>query len=252
MKICHVKNITIGEGIPKICVPLVSVTEEELLQEIQEVHQHPVDLIEWRMDLFENVKNHTHVLTILQKLYQIAASIPLLCTFRTTNEGGNTPLTSQEYTDLYRVVLTSGYIDIIDIEVSQGKDVLQSLIPLAKQQQVKVLLSNHDFEKTPAKEEIIQRLYQMQEWQADIAKIAVMPTSKRDVLTVLDATLTMQENYAKIPLVTMSMNQQGIISRLAGETFGSSITFGSLKEVSAPGQIPVTSLANILACLHKE
>jgi len=40
------------------------------------------------------------------------------------------------------------------------------------------------------------------------------------------------------------------VSRLTGELFGSALTFGAAKTASAPGQIPVTELREILTVLH--
>lgn len=81
-------------------------------------------------------------------------------------------------------------------------------------------------------------------------KIAVMPTNAADVLTLLDASNTMKEQYANRPIITMSMSGKGVISRLAGEVFGSALTFGAAKKASAPGQVSVAELRNILSLLH--
>ena len=91
----------------------------------------------------------------------------------------------------------------------------------------------------------------MQELGADIPKIAVMPTKKRDVLTLLDATLEMSESYADRPIITMSMAGTGVTSRLIGETFGSALTFGAAARASAPGQISVLELDQVLDIIHK-
>ncbi len=72
----------------------------------------------------------------------------------------------------------------------------------------------------------------MQDMGADIPKIAVMPQSKRDVLTLLCATEEMVTDYADRPIITMSMAGTGVISRLCGEVFGSSMTFGAAKKAS--------------------
>ena len=86
---------------------------------------------------------------------------------------------------------------------------------------------------------------------ADIPKIAVMPQSKKDVLTLLSATNEMVEEHANRPIITMSMAATGVISRLAGEVFGSCLTFGAAKKASAPGQMGVNDLKIILETLHK-
>ena len=113
-----------------------------------------------------------------------------------------------------------------------------------------VVTVNKDFQ-TPEAEEIIARLRKMQSFDADIPKIALMPQSTSDVLTLLAATLEMQEQYADRPIITMSMAKTGVISRLAGEVFGSAATFGAVKKASAPGQISVNDLRTVLTILHQ-
>lgn len=113
-------------------------------------------------------------------------------------------------------------------------------------------MSNHDFHKTPAKDELVGRLRKMQELGADLPKIAVMPTSTADVITLLDATNTMKEQYADRPIITMSMAANGVISRLSGELFGSSVTFGAAKQASAPGQVAISELRTMLTMFHQQ
>ena len=91
----------------------------------------------------------------------------------------------------------------------------------------------------------------MQDLGADILKIAVMPNDKKDVLKLLAATEEMANEYADRPIITMSMAGTGVISRLCGEVFGSAVTFGSAKKASAPGQIDVEDLNQVLNLLHK-
>ena len=85
---------------------------------------------------------------------------------------------------------------------------------------------------------------------ADIAKIAVMPQSRKDVLTLLSATEEMTSEYAKIPVITMSMGGLGAISRICGEVFGSAVTFGAVSRESAPGQLGAEELDMALSILH--
>ena len=78
-----------------------------------------------------------------------------------------------------------------------------------------------------------------------------MPGNKKDVLTLLSATREMAEEYADRPIITMSMSGNGVISRLSGEIFGSAMTFGAAKKASAPGQMGVEDLRQVLQILHK-
>ena len=115
---------------------------------------------------------------------------------------------------------------------------------------VKVIMSNHDFHKTPAQEDIIYRLRRMQDLGADLPKIAVMPQTPQDVLTLLSATLTMKEKYATRPIITMSMAKMGGISRVTGRLFGSAMTFGTVGQASAPGQIAIKELRELMDILY--
>ena len=144
----------------------------------------------------------------------------------------------------------SGYVDMIDVEAFTGNEEVREIIDTAHACGVKVVVSNHDFYKTPPKEELISRLCKMQELGADVPKIAVMPQSRRDVLTLLAATEEMVREYADRPIITMSMNGEGVISRLCGEVFGSAVTFGAAGRTSAPGQMQVKELKMVLEMLH--
>ena len=245
-----VRNVRIGEGTPKICVPIVGITKEEIINEAMSLEAIPKDLIEWRADWFENVFDFEKVCEILKELRTVLKEIPLLFTFRSANEGGELPISAEAYAALNKVAIESGNVDLVDVEMFSAQEAVEKIIICAHENGVKVIASNHDFEKTPSKEEIIARLQKMQDAGADILKIAVMPRSAKDVLTLLAATQEMTASYATKPVVTMAMSGLGLISRLSGEVFGSAITFGAAKKVSAPGQIPAKDLEKILNILH--
>ena len=63
-----VRNVKIGEGIPKICVPIVGVTKEEIIQEAKSFETIPVDVAEWRADWFEDVFDMEKVREVLMEL----------------------------------------------------------------------------------------------------------------------------------------------------------------------------------------
>ena len=176
--------------------------------------------------------------------------IPVLLTFRTSKEGGEKEISVSDYAALNIAAAQSGYVDLIDVEAFTGDEVVKTIINAAHEAGVKVIASNHDFFKTPEKEEIIRRLRMMQDFGADIPKMAVMPTCKQDVLTLLSATLEMSEKYADRPIITMSMAGTGVVSRLTGETFGSALTFGAASKASAPGQVGVHELKKVLDIIH--
>ena len=251
MNTVKVRNIEIGAGIPKICVPIVGVTKEEIIAEAKTFDSIPVDVVEWRVDWFENVFEFDKVEDVLKDLREALGETPILFTFRTSEEGGEKAIEPEPYKELNIQAAKSGYVDLVDVEVFTGDEIVKEIIENAHACGVKVVASNHDFDKTPEKDEIVRRLQKMQELNADIPKIAVMPTCKKDVLTLLSATEEMYTNYADRPIITMSMAGTGVISRLCGEVFGSALTFGAAKKASAPGQMGVEDLKTVLELLHK-
>lgn len=246
-----IKNLTIGLGLPKICVPIVATTREEILKSLENYNRKEIDLLEWRIDFMTNIHDVAALISIAKEITAALPDKPLLVTFRSKKEGGEQELSLSEYLALNQAFAKQKAADLVDIELFCDKDPkhLASVVSEIKATGTKVIFSNHDFEKTPSKSTIVDRLRNMQELGGDIAKIAVMPTSAEDVLTLLSATREMTEEYATIPVVTMSMGQLGVISRICGSTFGSTITFGALGQTSAPGQIPVDKLYDTLHTL---
>ena len=251
MNTVQVKNIVIGEGRPKICVPIVGKTKTDILEEAKKITSLPVDVVEWRVDWFDDVFTTEKVLETAKKLQEVLKDIPVLLTFRTSKEGGEKEISVSDYAALNIAAAQSGYVDLIDVEAFTGDEIVKEIVAAAHECGVKVVASNHDFDKTPEKDEIVRRLCKMQELGADIPKIAVMPTCRRDVLTLLCATEEMYTEHADRPIITMSMAGTGLISRLCGEVFGSALTFGAAKKASAPGQAAVNDLNNMLQFLHE-
>ena len=90
----------------------------------------------------------------------------------------------------------------------------------------------------------------MEKAGADIAKIAVMPKELRDVLTLLDATLTAR-NTLSLPIISMSMGGYGSLSRLFGWVFGSSVSFAVGEKSSAPGQVPIADVQAVAEIMRR-
>ncbi len=262
-----VRNVTIGEGRPKICAPIVGRTEAEIIEAAKGFCNLPVDVAEWRADWFEGADDMDRVRTVLKGLRQALGGLPLLFTFRSSAEGGERAIASDAYAQMLKDVSSSGLVDMIDVEAFFGRQdidvatygsrmvggamMMQDVIAAAHAHRVAVIASNHDFERTPDREELVARLRVMQAMHADVAKIAVMPRNFGDVTELLAATREMSSAYARCPIVTMSMSADGLVSRLLGEVFGSAMTFGSAGRASAPGQIDVSELAKFLDLVHQ-
>ncbi len=241
-----VKNIDLTEKSVKTIVPITAKTAEQALAQAQVIANNPnADLAEFRIDLLDFAKDAKQVVTLGQKLNQILKDKPLIATIRTHNEGGKLVVSDLEYAELYQQYLKHPFMQLIDIEMFRDQKLVAELTRLAHQNKVLVIMSNHDFSKTPEQAEIEKRLLQQDRMGADILKIAVMPQSKTDVMTLMNATLKVSQQTQK-PLLTMSMGQLGTISRIATANIGGNLSFGMIGEASAPGQIDVSQLKQLL------
>ena len=208
------------------------------------------ELIEWRADFYSDVLIVQKVEETIKALRHMIGDIPLIFTIRTDAEGGKIHISGADYSNLLTFVAGMGEADIIDVELFKDGADIAELVQNIHALDAFVIMSNHNFQETPEKEEIIRRLCLMQELGADLPKIAVMPNSPADVLILLCATEEMAMKHATKPLVTMSMGGLGSISRLSGEIFGSSMTFGSAGKSSAQGQISINELKHCLQTIH--
>lgn len=244
-----IRNLRIGEGRPKICIPIVGKTRGEILSQAEHLKKYPVDLVEWRADWFVELDEPEALAQVLKELRHSLDTIPLLFTIRTSREGGEWSGDPKAYAGLNLAAAASGCVDLVDVEALADPEAGELILALQRTG-VKVIGSNHNFEKTPDQTELVARLCRIQELQADICKLAVMPKGKGDVVALLSATWEMKSKYATRPVITMSMGSMGLVSRLAGETFGSDVTFGAAGQASAPGQIGADKLAECLELLH--
>ncbi|MBS6518967.1 MAG: type I 3-dehydroquinate dehydratase [Clostridium sp.] len=256
MKPLKIRTVVFGEGIPKICVPIVGRTQEEIFSAAAALKETPAHVAEWRADWFSDILNENGkpnlaaAIDTLKQLRIILGDMPLLFTFRTAAEGGEKSIDFQNYRALNLAAVENGLADLADVEFFTAGDDAEALVEELHKLGGKVIVSSHDFYKTPETEVLTARLCSMRNIGADLPKIAVMPKSRKDVLTLLEAT----ENASSLldcPIITMSMSGSGTVSRLCGEVFGSAMTFGSAGKASAPGQIDVQELSVMLELLHK-
>ena len=246
----EIKGKTIGTGKPLLCVPVMESNKEEIIDELRTLAKSEADVVEWRIDVFADYKNYNAVREVFAAAAECMKEKIFLYTFRTKKQGGMGELTSDELSDLHDLAAEAGCVDLLDLEFFEEEHPARKIRKLHKQG-LKVIASHHDFYETPDREVMKMLLEQMCAGGADIVKLAVMPQNKRDVLTLLAATEEMVTDYADRPIITMSMAGTGVISRLCGEVFGSSMTFGAAKKASAPGQMGVEDLSTVLGLLHK-
>lgn len=248
MKTVQVRNITLGQGIPKIAVPLVDTDREALIKQARTVAALKPDVVEWRIDFYQDVTDYDKLGQTATAIREVLGDIALLMTFRTKGEGGNLTLADDQYFQLCQAIAKGKMADLLDVELEHDRQEIKQVLDLAHRNGLKTIMSNHDFDKTPSETDIFSRLKEMAELGSDVAKLAAMPNNVTDVLTLLTATNRAQEEL-DIPVITMSMGDLGKVSRVAGQVFGSALTFGAVGKTSAPGQISLEDLRHDMADL---
>lgn len=244
MATVKIRNIMLGEGLPKIAVPNVGENEEEILASAKKIADAKPDLMEWRIDYYsDGIKDNQKLIETAKKLREVVGELPILVTFRTKNEGGVLELSEDGYLDLVQTVIENRLGDAVDIELFHDEKRVSDLVSDAHRYNVVVIMSNHDFEKVPSKDVIEFRLKKMAKLGADVPKLACMPHNASDVLTLLTATSEVNEEIPN-PLITMAMGDIGKVTRVAGQVFGSSLSFGAVGKTSAPGQLSIEDLRN--------
>lgn len=230
----------------KTIVPITAKTKEQALAQAQVIaNTADADLAEFRIDLLSFASDTKQVIALGHELKKILGNKPMIATIRTKNEGGQLEISDADYGKTYQAYLKNPFMDWLDVEMFRDQKVVSEIVQKAHQKKVLVVMSNHDFQKTPSQDEIEKRLLKQDQMGADVLKIAVMPKSKQDVFTLMNATLKVSQETTK-PLLTMSMGQLGTISRVATANMGGSYSFGMIGQASAPGQIDVTKLKQIL------
>ncbi len=260
-----IRNITVGEGKPKICVPVTGVTQSEIISQAEKIKMSSADIAEWRADYFGTAQGlindensapserEPDPYGIMSCLRDVLEDMPLLVTFRTEEEEGRRKLSAENYFRFYESVLDCGTADMIDLELARclkDRERSDRLIGKAHEKGTAVIISSHDFESAPDNSEMLARLKRMEDLGGDMLKLAVMPESAEDVLRLLCVTEQMSHETDR-PLVTMAMGGLGSVSRICGEVFGSAVTFGSIGQGSAPGQMDAEKLAGFLEEIHE-
>ncbi|MCS7262248.1 MAG: type I 3-dehydroquinate dehydratase [Aquificaceae bacterium] len=203
-----------------IAVPL---SDKDLEKNLRLCKEKGADLVELRVDLFENRDSH-FVLRCVDMAHQLG--LMTILTVRSEKEGGSLV---ENRAEVFRVC--SPHSDYTDIELSS-----QSLLPevkeIVKGSGKKLIVSYHHFELTPPNWILKEVFREAKRWGADVVKVAVKANSYEDTARLL--CLGKEQEGEKI---LVAMGEYGKASRVAGFVFGSVITYAYVGSAVAPGQL---------------
>ncbi len=263
----------------KVIVPITGKDEDTILKEAMVIAGTDADVVEWRFDLGKELYSFDGDIhpgdpvvnsfggdihpgdpvvnsvgetaqNILKHLKERMPGKALLFTIRTKRQGGEFPDKPEVYEKLTSMAIRSGCLDFVDIEDTTEHSSMDRIIALAREYGVRSIASYHNFDETPGIDEICSKFVALRDTGADILKTAYMPVTPVDVAAVLYATASFKQadDYSH-EMITMSMGDLGRISRVSGAIFGSDYTFAAVGETSAPGQMPVRQVREIMDAL---
>ncbi len=240
----------LGGPLPLVCIPLVGKSQDAILEEARNVPCIAPDAIELRIDSWDFVEDVPKAVSMIENVRKTVGDIPIILTCRGHWEGGFQKVSDESKFAVYDRAVTAALVDFIDVELVYGDRKIREIRDSLKGAGASLIVSSHDFSKTPTREVLFSTLAAEIRAGADVAKLAAMPRSEEDVLNLLSATLSIRREYPDVPLITMSMGGLGAVSRITGGLFGSDLTFAVGSNASAPGQIPVSDLRRCLAVVY--
>ena len=220
---------------PAIAVPISASDGQSLLQQVDLIGQNSaVQVVEWRVDT-SGVISDDVIRQVAERLHQ--AGKLLLVTIRTLAEGGAFQGDAIAYHAEYMRLLNLITPDALDIEASLPETIRESCVQLAYDHQLAVVASAHDFHHTPNLADAKSQLRKQSTW-ADVVKLACMPQTPQDTLNLLALSAWARETL-KQPAIVIGMGQLGQLTRVASGAFAPALTFATLGQASAPGQLSV-------------
>jgi 3-dehydroquinate dehydratase I len=205
---------------PLICVPISKKDLDSAKKTANEAIKMGADIVELRIDALRN----QGIKGIKDFMDDFEGKI--IATNRKSSEGGFFKGSERERTEILWEV--AGHADYVDIELHTNEKYRSKVIKAANSS----IISFHDFQKTPSVDALLQVVEQEKEI-GDLAKFAVMPHDMQDTLTVFQVLLQVTDT------IGISMGDLGKYTRVIASLFGSPLTFASIEEVSAPGQLDI-------------
>ncbi len=219
-------NVELG-NIPRI----VAIIDKYMpIDNVKSFIERGASLLEIRVDLFpEEFDDILEYIEVLNKQVRV----PLICTIRETEKNRENRLT------MFKKIVP--FVDAIDIEIDT--DINREVINYSTGKTV--IISYHDFEKTPENSELSNIIDKAIDLGADIVKISTMANSSEDVARLLCFAKERPEN-----LVVIAMGEIGRISRIDAPLFASLFTYAFVNDEVAPGQLSLDSMVKELKSFY--
>jgi 3-dehydroquinate dehydratase-1 len=197
------------------------------------------DLVEARLDLFEGRDGPGAVDAWLNACARLQATgTPVVVTLRLAGEGGRWSGRDED-----RLPLLERAIRVVSwIDVEAASPLAAEVVRRAHAAGRRVVLSHHDFQMTPALEDLRRIVADARAAGADVAKVAVMVNGPED----RDRVFQLLDERADDRLCVIGMGADAASLRVSLAAAGSIFAYAYLDRPAAPGQLSVAELADRL------
>lgn len=223
---------------PAVCGAVMGENVDEMESAVSFAVKQGADLVELRIDSLKNSEGW-------KKLLHLGP--PTIFTNRPKHEGGWFRGTERERIGIISEAIESG-VSCIDLELSAPTRLRNHVVKKAKERDISVLMSYHDFSTTPSLKYLIGIAKKISEAGADLIKIVTTAKSTSDSMRILDFLIDVQEMIA-LPVVAFAMGEEGRLSRIASLLLGSPLTYASVGKPTAPGQLGIAETKQLLSRL---
>jgi 3-dehydroquinate dehydratase I len=198
------------------------------MQDLIDLKEKGVDLLEIRVDLIDKTLDCiAQCLSDLKK----AVALPVIGTVR---ENGRT---EKDRAGIFSEIMP--YVDCIDIEL--GALIAGQVQARARAAGKTVIVSEHDFNRTPDNKELKSIVDRAVAQGADIVKVVTTAQREEDAWRLLKFAKS-----CKVPMVAFAMGEAGKFSRIRACEYGSLFTYGYITKPVAPGQVSAEELVKLL------
>jgi len=215
----------------KTCVSIAEKTPYKIKKTLK-IALKKSDYVEVRFDFLKSEQIPEAIKIIKKELKQI------VCTLRPKTEGGKFVGTEKERIAILKLIAEYNPF-LLDVEFNTLKR-NASLVKYLKSTKTNLLVSWHDFKKTPSSAELKKKIKQMSKFSSNV-KIVCTAKSTDDSNRMLE----LYSKKGKYNLISFAMGDLGRISRILCLYLGSPYTYVSLGKAIAPGQFSVDEVKKI-------